>query len=244
MGAIAGKSGDARADGTRRTTVEMYPVTPPQRHKPMMPAEQAGLAVDPAVVTVKGSLVPTAASIRPGPVATAAGEGGDAAPAGAQENWVQRCLVNPPRQQTPAVPAKQASLVIESTATTVRGSLGLASLGPGPFATAAGEGGGAAAAGAQESWVWMCLVTPQRRHTPVFPAKQASLAMESTVTTVRGSLGLASLGAGPVVTAAGKGGGAAAARAQESWVRRCLVALLWQGKLILGLRTVQPRMSS
>ena len=48
-------------------------------------------------------------------------------------------------------------------------------------------------------------MTPQRRHTPVIPAKQADRLMECTVTTVRGSLGLASLGPGPVATAAGKG---------------------------------------
>ena len=48
--------------------------------------------------------------------------------------------------------------------------------------------------------------------------------MESTVTTERGSLGLAPLDPGPVATVAGKGGGAAAARAQHSWVWRCLMA--------------------
>ena len=56
--------------------------------------------------------------------------------------------------------------------------------------------------------------------SPLFPAKQADRVMESTVTTVRGSLGLAPLDPGPVATAAGKGGGAAAAGAQQSWVRR------------------------
>ena len=49
-------------------------------------------------------------------------------------------------------------------------------------------------------------MAPHRRHTPVYPAKQADRAMESTVTTVRGSLGMASLGPGPVATADGKGG--------------------------------------
>ena len=63
-------------------------------------------------------------------------------------------------------------------------------------------------------------MTPQRRHTLVFPAKHAHRAMESTVTTVRGSLGLSSLTPGPLATAADKGGFAAAAGAQESWVRR------------------------
>ena len=63
-------------------------------------------------------------------------------------------------------------------------------------------------------------MTPQRRLTPVFRAKQVDRVMESTVTTVRGSLGLASLGPGPVATAAGKGEGAVAAGAQESWVWR------------------------
>ena len=96
MAAIAGESGDAEADGTQGTTVGMYPVTPPHRRKPMMPAKQAGLAMDPTVATLRGSLGPTTASLRPGPVATAAGEGRDAAAAGAQENWVRRCLVTPP----------------------------------------------------------------------------------------------------------------------------------------------------
>ena len=105
---------------------------------------------------------------------------------------------------------------MESTVTTVRGSLDMTSLRPGPVETAAGEGGGAAAAGAQEMWVWRSLLTPQRRHTPMVPAEQARLAMESTVTTVRGSLGLTSLKPSPVATAAGEGGGAAAAGAQES----------------------------
>ena len=57
--------------------------------------------------------------------------------------------MTPPRRQTPAVPAKQASLAVESTVMTVRGLLGLTSLRPGPVATAAGEGGGAALAGEQ-----------------------------------------------------------------------------------------------
>ena len=103
---------------------------------------------------------------------------------------------------------------MESTVTTVRGSPGLVSLGPGPVATAVGKGGGAAAAGEQWSRVCRTVVTPQRRHTPVFPAKQADGVMESTVTTVRGSLGLAPLDPSPVATAASKGGGVAAAGAQ------------------------------
>ena len=127
----------------------MCPVTPPQRHKLMMPAKQAGPEMDPTVMTVRDSLDQTTVPPRPSPVTTAAGDGGDAVPAGAQENWVQRCPVTPPWRQTPAVPAKQASLAMESTVTTVRGSLGLTSLGLGPVATAAVEGGGAAAAGEQ-----------------------------------------------------------------------------------------------
>ena len=90
--------------------------------------------------------------------------------------------------------------------TTVRDSPGLVSLGPGPVATAAGKGGGAAAGGEQWSWVCRTVMTTKRQHTPVFPAKQAEPVIESTVTTVRGSLGLAPLGPGPVATAAGKGG--------------------------------------
>ena len=96
MGAVGGASVDAKADGTRGSTVVMYPVTPPQRHKPMMPAEQAGLAMDPTVVTVRGSLDPTTAPLQPGPVATAGGDGRDVAKAGAHENWVQRRPVTPP----------------------------------------------------------------------------------------------------------------------------------------------------
>ena len=149
MGVVEGASGDAKADRTRGSTVQMCPVTPPQRHKPMMPAKHAGLEMDPAVMTVRDSLDPTIAPPRPSPVTTAAGDGGDAAPAGAQENWVQMCSVTPLRRRTPAVPAKHASLTMESTVTTVRGSLALTSLSPGPVATAAGEGGGAAAAGEQ-----------------------------------------------------------------------------------------------
>ena len=125
----------------------MCHVTPPQRHKPVMPTKQAGLEMDPTVVTVRDSLDQMTTPPRPCPVTATAGDGGDAAPAGAHENWVQRCPVTPPRRQTPAVPAKQASLAMESTVTTVRGSPGLAPLGPGPVATAAGKGGGAAAAG-------------------------------------------------------------------------------------------------
>ena len=63
-------------------------------------------------------------------------------------------------------------------------------------------------------------MTTERPHTPVFPAKQADRVMESTVTTVPGSLGLAPLDPGPVATAVGKGGGAAAAGAQHILVRR------------------------
>ena len=106
---------------------------------------------------------------------------------------------------------------MESTVPTVRGLPGLVPLGPGPVATAAGKGGGAAAARGQWSWVCRTVVTTQRRHTPVFPAKQADRVMEATVTTVRGSLGLAPLDPGPVATAAGEGGGAAAAGALQNW---------------------------
>ena len=172
------------------------------------------------VMAVRDSLGQTTAPPRPRPVTATAGNGDDAAPAGAHQNWVQKCPVTSPRRQTPAVPAKQASQAMESTVTTVRGSPGLVSLGPGPVATAAGKGGGAAAAGEQWGWVCRTVVTTQRRHAPVFPAKQADRVMESTVTTVRGSLGVAPLDPGLVATAADKGGGAAAAGAQQSWIRR------------------------
>ena len=66
-------------------------------------------------------------------------------------------------------------------------------------------------------------MTSPRREMPPVPAKQASQAMESTVTTLRGSPGLVSLGSGLVATAAGKGGGAAAAGEQWSWVCRTVV---------------------
>ena len=126
--------------------MQMCSLTPPHGHKPMM-AKQGGLEMDPTVMAVRDSLNQMTAPPRPSPVTAFAGDGGDAAPAGAQGNWVQRCPVTPLRRQTPAVPAKQASLAMESTVTTVRGSPGLASLGPGSVVTAAGKGGGAAAAG-------------------------------------------------------------------------------------------------
>ena len=99
-------------------------------------------------MTVGGSLRPTMASLRPGPMAMAAGEGRDAAAAGAQENWVRSYPVTPPRRHTPVVPAKHASLAMNPTVATVRGSLGstTTSLKPGPVATVVGEGRDAAAA--------------------------------------------------------------------------------------------------
>ena len=114
-----------------------------------MPAKQASPEMDPVVMKVRDSLEQTTAPPRPSPVTTTAGGGGDAAPAGAQENYVQKCPVTPAWRQTPAVPAKQARMVVEFAVQTVRGSLGLASLGPGRVAPAAGEGRGAAAAGEQ-----------------------------------------------------------------------------------------------
>ena len=240
---------DVKVDGAHEAMVRLCPVDPPQRRKPMIPAKQASLAMVPTVTTVRGSLGPTTASLSPGPVATAAGEGRDAAAAGAQETRVQRCLVTPPRRQTPEVPAKQASLAMDPAVTTVRGSLGptTASLGPSLVATAAGKGRDAAAEGAQENWVQRCLVTPSRPQgpagvdpAPVFPAKQASLAMDPTVTTVRGSLGpTASLKPGPVATAAGEGGGAGAAGVMVSGVRRFLTTPVWRPKRILGQWTVR-----
>ena len=204
--------------GEKEAGIWMCHVTPQRRHKPVIPAKQASLAMDPSVTTVRGSLGPTTTSLRPGPVATAAGEGRDTAAAGAQENWVRRCLVTPPRQRQLAIPAKQASLAMGPTVTTRRGSLRpmTAFLRPGPLATVAGGGRDAAAAGAQENWVRGCLVTPPRQRHPVIPAKQASLAMNPTVTTVRGWLRPAtpSLTPGLVATATCEGGDAAAAGPQ------------------------------
>ena len=153
VAAATGEGGHAKTDGAQETTVRMCPVTPPRRHKPVIPAKQASLAMDPTVTTVRGSLGPTTASLKPSPVATAAGEGWDAAAGGAQESWVRRCLGTPPRQRQPVIPAKQASLAMDPTVTTARGSLGptTASLGRGPMATAAGEGRDAVAAGAKEN---------------------------------------------------------------------------------------------
>ena len=72
-------------------------MTPQLRHTPVVPAKQASLAMDPAMTTVRGSMGPMTASLRPGPMATAAGEGRDVVAAKAQVNWVQRCLVAPLR---------------------------------------------------------------------------------------------------------------------------------------------------
>ena len=73
----------------------MCPVTPPQRRKPVRPAWKAGLEMDPTVMTVRDSLDQTTTPPQPSPVMATAGDGGDAARAGAQENWVQRCPVTP-----------------------------------------------------------------------------------------------------------------------------------------------------
>ena len=64
---------------------------------------------------------------------------------------MRRCLVTPPRQRQPVISVEQASLAMNPTVTTVRGSLrpATAPLRPGPEGMATGEGGGAAAAGAQ-----------------------------------------------------------------------------------------------
>ena len=61
-------------------------VTPPRQRQPVIPVEQASLAMDPTVTTARGSSGPTTASLGRGPMATAAGEGRDAAAAGAKEN--------------------------------------------------------------------------------------------------------------------------------------------------------------
>ena len=217
--AFEGESGGTNATSTRGSTVQVCPVDLSRRDKPVQPAWKTGLGINLTVLAVEESHGQTTTPPRPRPVTATTGGGSDAAPAGAHQNWVQKCPVTSQRRQTPAVPAKQADRVMESIVMTVRGSLGLAPLDPGPVATAAGKGGGAAAAGEQWNWVCRTVVATQRRHTPVFPAKQADRVMESTVTTVRGSLGLAPLDPGPVATAAGKGGGAAAAGAQHSWVR-------------------------
>ena len=217
-GSVRGRERSTNATSTRGSTVQVCAVDPSRRYKPVRPAWKTGLGVNLTVMAVEESLGQTTAPPRPRLVTAIAGSGNDTAPAGAHKDWVQKGPMTSPRRQTPAVPAKQADRVMESTVTTVRGSLGLAPLDPDPVATVAGKGGGAAAAGEQWSWVCRTVVATQRRHTPMFPAKQADRVMECTVTTVRGSLGLAPLDPGPVATAAGKGGGAAAAGAQQSWV--------------------------
>ena len=191
--AFKGDSGGTNATSTRRTTVQVCPVGPSRRDKPVRPVWKAGLGINLTVMAVEESLAQTTTPPRPRAVTATAGGGSDAAQAGAHQNWVRKCLVPSPRRQTPAVPAKQADRVKESAVTAVRASLGPAPLDPGPVATAASKSGGAAAAREQWSWVCRTVVTTQRRHTPVFPAKQANRVMESTVTRVRGSLGLAPL---------------------------------------------------
>ena len=52
VGAIGGLSGDAEAERTRGSTVQVCPVTPPQRHKPVRPAWKASLEMDPPSVRV------------------------------------------------------------------------------------------------------------------------------------------------------------------------------------------------
>ena len=146
-----GDSGGANATSTRRSTVQVCPVGPSRRDKPVQPAWRAGLGINLTVMAVEESLGQTTTPPRPRTVTATAGGGSDAAQAGAHQSWVPTCPVPSPRRQTPAVPAKQADRVMESTVTTVRGSLGLAPLDPGPVATAAGKGGGAAAAGEQWS---------------------------------------------------------------------------------------------
>ena len=61
-------------------------MTPPRQRQPVTPAKKASPAMGPTVTTLGSSLGPSTASLRPGPVATAAGEGRGAAAAGAQEN--------------------------------------------------------------------------------------------------------------------------------------------------------------
>ena len=149
--AFVGESGGTDATSTRGSTVQVCPMAPYRRYKPVRPAWKAGPGIDPTVMAVKSSLHQTTAPPRPRPVTATAGSGNAATPAVAHQSWVQRCPVNSPRRQTPTVPAKQASRATESTVTTVRDSPGLVSLGPGPVATAAGNGGGVAAAGEQWS---------------------------------------------------------------------------------------------
>ena len=65
VAAIAGEGGDAKVNGAQVTKVTICPVPPPppRRHKPMMPAKQVRLAMDPTVTTLRGSLGPTTASL-------------------------------------------------------------------------------------------------------------------------------------------------------------------------------------
>ena len=178
-------------DGAQKVGLGICPRNTPRRPQPLIPAKRANLAMGSAVTAVGSSLGPTMAYLRPGPVAMAAGEGGDAAAAGMHENCVRRCLVTPPRQRQLVTPAKKASLATGPTVTWLGSSLGpsTASLRPDPVAMGAGEGRDAAAAEAQENWVRRCLVTPPQQRRPVIPAKQASLAMGPIVKTGRSSPG-------------------------------------------------------
>ena len=150
--AFEGERGGTNATSARGSTVQVCPVEPLRRDKPVQPAWKTGLGINLTVMAVEESLGQTTAPPRPRPVTVTAGVGNDAALAGAHQNTVQKCPVTSPRRQTPAVAAKQANRVMESTVTTVRGSLGLAPLDPSPVATAAGKGrqgcsGGRSAAG-------------------------------------------------------------------------------------------------
>ena len=95
------------------TRVRMCPVNPLRRHK-LIPAKKASLAMGSTVTAAGSSLGPTTASHRPGPVATAAGEGGNAAADGAKETTGRTCLVDPPGLPQPVIPAKTASLAMPS----------------------------------------------------------------------------------------------------------------------------------
>ena len=61
-------------------------MTPSGDTRRWFPRSKPGLAMDPTVTTVRCSLGPTMASLRPGLVAMVTGEGGGAGAAGLQES--------------------------------------------------------------------------------------------------------------------------------------------------------------
>ena len=135
-------------EGAQKVGLGMCPKNTPRRPWPVIPAKTAKLAMGSAATAMGSSLGSTTAYLRPGPVATATGEGGDAAAAGALESSVRRCLVTPPTAPPAGDPREEGQPGDGPYCDNIGVSLSpsKASLRPGPVATAAGEGRGAAAA--------------------------------------------------------------------------------------------------